>query len=263
MNEQYTPGEVHEPVQESRYAWLRGFRDIFFAPSNVGNLVIGHPGRALVLAVLLWALVATGSEYLRASHSGLVHQNNVIEENDLRAIGRYARMDEDIINEQIQDLRTKKANNTFQLPGTLAWSVVFGFFSLMVLTTVYWILVRLFNSEPPSYSSLLAVVSYGNAIAAVGLIVVAVCQYVSGSIFVSPSLAFLTAPLDRTHTLVHTLLSKFNIFTLWEYAAVGIAVAIHSRMSKKTGIVFGSVAFLFLYGIYSVILFLFLSTIRY
>ena len=259
MNEQYN--EVNEPVQP-RYEWLKGFRDIFFSPSRAGSLPVANTVRPLVFAVLLWALVSTGSEYIRNTHSGLVYQNNVMEENDLRAIGRYARLDDRKIDEQIQDLRKRKSENKFQLPSTLAWSVVFGFFSLAVLTTMYWILVRLFNSEPPSYSSLLAVVSYGNAIAAAGLIVVALCQYISGSIFVSPSLAFLAAPLERAQTLVHTLLSKFNVFTLWEYAAVGIAVAARAGMSRKSGIVFGSVAFLFLYGIYSVLLLMFIFWLK-
>ncbi len=262
MNKEYFEEENVETVPTSRYAWLQGFRDIFFSPMKVGSLAVANPVRVLVVAVLLWALVTTASEYVRASHSGLVHQNNVMEENDLRAIGRYARMDDDKINEQIRDLREKKAGNTFQLPGTLAWSVVFAFISLAVLTVVYWILVRLFNSEPPSFTSLLAIVSYGNAIASVGLIVVVLCQYLSGSIFISPSLAFLAASANGAQTVVHTLLSKLNIFTLWEYLVVGIAIAVHSRMSKKVGIVFGSVAFLFLYGIYSVMLFLFVYTLR-
>lgn len=251
-----------DAVVESRYAWLRGFIAIFFSPENVGRSATPYVGRVLVCAALLWAAATVSDQYLMIAHSGLRSQTEYVAANDLRALGKSVGLSQERIQREVQEITKPKVVQANQLPTWLAWSIVYSFVSMTILSILYWVLVRLFNPEPPSVAAIASTVAYGSSIAALGLVVIGISKFLTGSIFGSPSLAFLSAPLSKTHMLVHTLLTKLNIFTVWEYIAVGIAVAARAGMGWRWGIIFSAVAFLIAYGTFSIVITLFVSFLR-
>lgn len=247
---------TYNDMNTEKNAWLQGFVRILYAPSSVGRLVLSSPIRPIVFAVLLWVFAATVTQVITTATPSLQKQQMRMQENDMRAIGEYAHIDKEKLDDQIEELRSNTAG-TASLTGTIAWAVFYSFVSLFVVGSLFWILQRLFNAEPPPYLSTIAVVAYGLIINGIGSIVIVGMQAITGSIFISPSLAFLTAPIENTLTIFHTLLTKVNVFTVWEYLAVGIAVAAHAGLSRKFGIIFGAVIFLAVFGVFSVLVLLY------
>jgi hypothetical protein len=248
MNETaFSAVEPNSDNQSSKHQWLRGFIKILYAPVEVGQMSIPSPIRPILFGVLIWVVAALASEAIMSTNPVLVQQQTVMAENDVRALGRAGRIDEETLDRQIEENRPKTKQS---IPWSLsiARSVLYGFISVFGVGILFWVLQRLFNAEPPSVLSIVTIVAYGFSIDGIDAIARAIMMTATGSVFATPSLAFLVAPYTTALSLVYTLLSKLNIFTMWEYLVLGLAVAAHVKMPRKFGFLFGIAAFIIVYG---------------
>lgn len=256
MSDSTIPMDNNNMETTANNTWLQGFIKILHTPSSIGTFAMVSPFRSIVFGVLLWVLASVTTQFITLSMPQLQKQQTQMQENDIRALGRSAHIDEDDLEEQVQDVRSK-LDKGFSPTGTIAWALLYGFASTFVVGSLFWVLQRLFNSEPPPYLATIAVSAYGLTISSIGSIVTVALQAITGSIFASPSLAFLAAPIENSLSIFYTFLTKLNVFTVWEYLAVGIAVATHAGLVRKFGFIFGAVAFLAVLGISSIFVLLY------
>lgn len=208
---------------------------------------ISAPLRPIMFGILLWLAATLVSETIMYSNPALVRQQVVMSENDARALGRAGHSSDEEIEQQIEQNRPKTGESIpWYFSATRA--VFYGFTSVFLIGFIFWFLQRLFNAEPPSVLSIVAIVAFGFSIDSIDALVRAVLMVTTGSVFATPSLAFLVAPANTALGLIHTFLSKLNIFTVWEYLALGLAVASRVQMPRKFGFLFGTMAFLIVYG---------------
>lgn len=248
MNETTFPPVGHSPESPTpARMWMSGFLKILYAPAQVGRMVITSPMRPVLFGILLAALATLASEVIMTTNPTLVKQQVTMADNDIRALGRVGKSDEETINKEIQKNRQKTQQN-IPWPFSVLRSLAYGFVSVFAVGLLLWFLQRLFNAEPPPVLSIVAIVAYGFSIDSIDAIARAVMMAVTGSVFATPSLAFLVAPSSTALGLIYTLLSKLNIFTVWEYIALGLAVSAHVGMPRKFGVLFGTATFLIVYG---------------
>jgi hypothetical protein len=67
-------------------------------------------------------------------------------------------------------------------------------------------------------------------------------QYAGNSMTFSPSLAMLAEPVHE-NLVAFAIYARINLFTIWEYIAIGLAVSSHVRLSKSQGLTFGLIAY--------------------
>ncbi len=104
MNETaFSAVEHNSDNQTSKSLWLRGFTKILYAPAEVGKMTIPSPIRPILFGILFWVIAAFASEVIMSTNPKLVQQQTVMAENDVRALGRAGKIDEETLNKQIQE----------------------------------------------------------------------------------------------------------------------------------------------------------------
>ncbi len=247
MNEQeLTPESSNADSAElqetpSNTPWLQGFVDIITNPEDLALRVVQSPARTIVCAILLFAFSMVIIQYLQAANDGIRQQNFTLQSQFIEKRMVKAGLTENQIEEQMDKVRE---GLNFSFVRALGIGIPFGLISVFIFGTMFWILQRLFNSEPPPAFAIIALVSYGTSITALGILLTGLMQYAGNSLYMSPTLAFLAQPIAE-HPLLYQFLVGISIFTLWEYAVVGIVVARHVGMSRNQGLAFATAALTF------------------
>jgi hypothetical protein len=96
--------------------------------------------------------------------------------------------------------------------------------ALLIMALVYWLLGKWGMSGTAPYLKVIEVIGLTFLISTLEVIVTCLLQFLTDSVFASPSLALFVSPLDL-HNKVHVALSKINIFTFWNLSVVSIGLS--------------------------------------
>ncbi len=224
-------------AEESRVAWLSGFLDIITAPGELALRRVARPAQVIVMAALLITFAYTFVQYLYSVNDGIRGQMFTMQAQGFEKMAKKQGLPEGQIEEQMEKL---KKQQEFSLPRTLGISLIFTLISVFLYGFLFWILQRLFNSEPPPALVIVALVNYTASIAALGYVLTGLMQFAANSIAASPSPTLLINATDSPYLL--QFLGRINPFTIWEYVIAGIVVAKHVGMSRGQGIGIGVTA---------------------
>lgn len=230
--------ENQEP--ETHYSWLRGFIDIITDPAELALRRVMYPVKIISFAILLYALAGVGITYLQLSNEVLREQRTALTEKPMVQRMQKMNVPESKIEEQVEVLRE---NMKFSFVRTLGISVVIGVLAIFILGSIFWILQRLFNPEPPPFSVIVSLYAYSASLTVLGALLTGLLQYAGNSLVIAPNLSFLATPMSENPNLFQ-FLEPITLFTVWEYIVVGWIVARHVGMSGQKGIMFGVTAFL-------------------
>jgi hypothetical protein len=236
MSEEQQIFEKEEP-EESRLSWLSGFLDIITAPGELALRRVAYPARVIVMAALLLTFASTFVQYLYSVNDNIRQQMFTMQARGFEKMAKKQGMAEGQIDEQMDKL---KKQQDFSLPKTLGVSLIFTLLSVFIYGFLFWILQRLFNSEPPPAAVIIALANYTASIALLGYVVTGLMQFAANSIAASPSPTLFIDAAESPYLL--QFLGRINPFTIWEYIIAGIVIAKHVGMSRTQGIGIGATA---------------------
>jgi hypothetical protein len=237
MNNEYNTNAEAANEENFSVSWLQGFLDIITAPEELASRLITHPARIVIFAALLLTFASTGVQYLYSINDGISRQMYEMQARGLEKMAEKQGVSEAQIEEQLEKIREQQA---FSLPRTLGVSLIFTLLTVFLFGFLYWILQRLFNSEPPPVMVIVALANYGASIACLGALVTALMQFAGNSIGFAPSPTLFINATEDPYLL--QFLGRLNPFTIWEYIVVGIVVARHVGLSRAQGIGIGGTA---------------------
>lgn len=224
-------------TEESPLAWLSGFLDIITAPEELAARHVLYPARVIVLAALLLTFASTFVQFLYSRNDSIRQQMFTMQAQGFEKMAHKQGLAEGKIEEQLDAIRKQQE---FSLPRTLGVSLIFTLLSVVIYGFLFWVLQRLFNSEPPPISVIIALANYTASITIIGYVITAFMQYAANSIATSPSPALFINAAENPYLL--QFLGRINPFTIWEYLVAGIVVARHVGMSRGQGLGIGATA---------------------
>jgi hypothetical protein len=125
----------------------------------------------------------------------------------------------------------------FAAVGALFMIAVYYFGGALVL----WLAGKIGLKGTHGYSTYLAVYGVASWIAVLGALVTGLLVMAAGSIFATPSAALLIINEYDPSNTMHRVLSRLNLFSLWQTVVVGIGLstATHKPVGAGVGIAFG------------------------
>ncbi|MCU0425948.1 MAG: YIP1 family protein [Candidatus Kapabacteria bacterium] len=240
MNEEQfstSPDKASNDEASETTSWLSGFVDIITAPAELALRHVVYPARVIVFAALLSTFAATFVQFLYSKNDAIQDQMYAMQARGFEKMAQKQGVAEGQIEEQLDKLRKEQE---FSLPKTLGVSLIFTLLSVFLYGLLFWILQRLFNSEPPPVSVIVALTNYTASISVIGFIITAFMQYAANSIATSPSPTLFINATENPYML--QFLGRINPFTIWEYLIAGFVVARHVGMSKTQGYAIGATA---------------------
>lgn len=235
--EQFTSIPQDSANEPEATNWLSGFIDILTAPSELALRRVVYPARVIVFSALLITFAATLVQFLYSRNDTIRNQMFAMQARGLEKMAEKQGVSEKQVEEQLDQLRKQQE---FSLPKTLGVSLVFTLLSAFLYGLLFWVLQRLFNSEPPPVSIIIALANYTASIAVIGTLITAFMQYGANSIATSPSPTLFINAEESPYLL--QFLGRINPFTIWEYLVAGFVVARHVGMSKTQGFAIGATA---------------------
>jgi Yip1 domain len=239
MSEEYSSEtQSQEKLHDDGKSWLAGFVDVLTAPETLALRRVTNPGRVIALAALLITFASVGVQYLYSVNDGIRGQMYTMQAKSVEKIARKQGVSDAQIEQQLDAIRERQ---TFSFVQTLGVSLIFAMLGVFLFGLLFWIMQRLFNSEPPPVAVIIGLVNYTASIAVLGAVLMAFMQFAANSITASPSPAFFVNAVENPYLM--QFLSRINPFSIWEYVVAGILTARHVGMSRTHGIAIGATAF--------------------
>lgn len=136
-------------------------------------------------------------------------------------------------------------------PGSPMWMifgsvmvVIFVFLSLFGFSLVYWLIGKVAFKSAVPYMKVCEVYGLSMYIAAVSSLIGMVFVVAMGSIYAGANLSMLVGDVDPLNK-THMFLSSVNLFTIWQYAVIGIGLSKVWSVSSAKGISVGVGVWLF------------------
>ncbi len=233
---EHSPLETESSANEQT-SWLQGFADIIMQPEELATRLVQYPGRIIAFASLLLTFISVGASYLYSVNDGISGQMYKMQAQTVERIMRKQGVAEGQIEQELEKVRERLE---FSFVRTLGISIIFVMISMFLFGLLFWILQRLFNSEPPPVLAIIGLTNYGASIASIGILVGCMIQFAGNSMFLSLSPAAFMDLSENPAML--QFYGRINPFTIWEYIVVGIVTARHVGMSRTQGIGIGATA---------------------
>ncbi len=238
----------YEPVSgdqtpDEQASWFSGFIDIFSAPWEIGRRAIRSPMKVILFAILLETLSLPIGGYLLSKSPGIYKEQRDSYIVMIDKMARNPQIPREQIQEQYDSIDKNLTFDTTNLTKLLAVGILKGAAIIFGLGLLLWVSHRMFTAEPIGFIHLVSLLSFGSAISSVGIIFGSLMQFFGDSLMYAPGLYFLSPTVDIGQP---SLLTRVDAFTLWFYAAVGIAIASAAGLSKKTGLIISGIVYGFL-----------------
>ncbi len=137
---------------------------------------------------------------------------------------------------------------TSMIAGLVAGPFTVILLSFLLVALIFFAILKLMGGQG-KYKAYLSVVVHANMIMVLYTLLVIPISYITGSLHEAPtltSLATLLSP-DQSGTLVYTVLSAIDVFSIWYYMVLAIGFAAVSKLKKIY--VYAVTAGIFLIGI--------------
>ncbi len=239
MDENLTPVETeisgNEP--EESVSVFSGFIDMFTSPWEVGKRNIRSILAVLSLAVLLETIAISGITYFYSANTGIRQENYQMQTQMIDKMAKGPNFPKEKLPEMYEEI---EKGLDFNPTKSLGMGVLLSVVVIFVFGILFWISHRIFTAEPINFMQLVGLVSYGAGISAVGNLITGLIQFFSDSLVVAPNLGFMVGIGDAG---MFALLSRVNIFTVWYYVTVGIAIASAAGLTRKHGYIIGGIVY--------------------
>jgi hypothetical protein len=223
--------QIHESSESS---WIAGFTDIIIAPQELAVRRIDHPMRPFFFATLLSTLAVVIVSFLMSSNDILRQQLYDLQWSPTEKVLRAKGVPDSKI-EEISDEMRKGLD--FSLIRAIGGGFARSLVSISLMGVLLWVMIRLFQSEPPPTSVIIGMASYGTTISALGTVLMCLGQFSMNNLHAVPSpSAFINA---QEHSALYLAGSMFNVFSVWEYLVVGMVCGLHARLSARQGMIYG------------------------
>lgn len=211
--------ESNPVVEENKsLSWLGGFVQIITQPSDLNALHGANVMKVSVAAILLIAFSHTISAYFTWINLELRQQSIFII---------------DYVH-RLTATKVPEMGNTFGFTNELVNSMIqSGIFKLLLISLLFNTLHRILTSEPLKFIAVMAICAYSMSIVSLGKVATMLLQYSTNSINSLFSLAgFVSA---QEHYFQFVFLSPIDVFFVWQFVAIGTAIASFTLMptSKK------------------------------
>jgi hypothetical protein len=242
MDENLTPVELelNSNEAEESVSVFSGFIDMFTSPWEVGKRQIRSFFGVLPIAVLLEVVAIVSTSYFNTANPAIRQESYQLGTQSFEKLAANPKFPKEKLPEMYAEV--EKSLN-FNLTKTLGIGIVLTILVIFILTILFWICHRMFTAEPINFVHLVGLVSYGSAISAVGTLVTGLMQFFGNSLLIAPNLGFVAGLSDAG---MYMVLSRINIFTVWYYAVIGVAIASAAGLSRKQGYMVGGIVFGFL-----------------
>jgi hypothetical protein len=220
-------------------SWLAGFVDILTDPTALALRLVRFPARIIAFASLLITFVSVGASYVYSTNGGISEQMYKMQAETVERVMRKQGVADGQIEQELDKIRERLQ---FSFVRTMGISIIYVMISLFLFGFLFWMLQRLFNSEPPPVLIVIGLANYGASISALGIIATCLMQFASNSLMISLSPTAFMSLENMTNPAMVQFWARLNPFTIWEYVVVGIVVARHVGMSRTQGIGIGATA---------------------
>lgn len=219
--------ESNPVVEENKsLSWLGGFVQIITQPSDLSALHGANVMKVGMAAILLVAFSYTISAYVTWMNPELREQGVYLYTYILR-----------ITNSKIPEIGT-----SFEFARTLGFSMMkSGIFVLLLVSLLFNTLHRILTAEPLKFVAVMAICAFSMSITSLGMIATTILQLSTNSVNSLFSLAgFVSA---QEHYFLFTFLSPIDAFFVWQFVAIGTAIASFTLMptSKKIILIVSSI----------------------
>jgi hypothetical protein len=211
--------ESNPVVEENKsLSWFGGFKQIITQPSDLSALHGANVMKVSMAAILLMGFSYTITAYISWMNPELRQQGIYMMTFLLRESGQ-----------KIPEIGT-----TFEFTKTLGFAMMkSGVFPLLLVSLLFNTLHRMLTSEPLKFVAVLAICAFSMSITAVGMIATMLLQLSTKSINSLFSFAgFVSA---QEHYFLFGFLSQIDVFLVWQFIAIGTAIASFTLLpaSKK------------------------------
>ncbi len=199
---------VESNTKQKMGSWWPGFIQILTKPHELDALRGANVYKIFVSGAVLNAIVYCISQWLRWSNQELREQALFC----LNFIPKLA------------GAQLHAIENDFQFTQRLANSLIqTGFVGVAIIAIVFWLVHRVVSQQPIRMLAFVGMTSYSLSINMIGLILTTGLQLSMHNINASFSFWFLF-PFQE-HPFLNDLVSKFDVFLVWQYAAIGVAAS--------------------------------------
>mgnify|MGYP000861639478 FL=1 len=239
MDENLTPveSEMYNNEPEESGSAFSGFIEMFTSPWEVGKRSIRSVLAILAMAVLLETIAIAGITYFYSASTGIRQENYQMQTQMIDKISKGPNFPKEKLPQMYEDI---EKGLDFDPTKAIGLGLLMSVLITFVFGVLFWICHRIFTAEPINFMQLVGLVSYGAGISAVGNLITGLIQFFSNSLVVAPNLGFLVGIGDSG---MFALLSRINIFTLWYYAAIGVAIASAAGLTRKHGYIIGGIVY--------------------
>ena len=209
---------------------LAAIRALWFGITDPGRVPAEIKDAAVAVfatAVLLLSLTMTAAT--------LVESTDVVLQKESSVLARGA---QNLLGSEQVDLSSSQRRFTAVLGGALMNAII----STVVLGVMFWILLRFMTDQPISYLTALAGVSAMSGIDVVKSIAMTPLHLLTHSNRIGLHAGIFTDP--SSHPFLFAWLQRFDVFSLWQYLAIGAVLAISAHLHHRYGLVVGGVVFL-------------------
>jgi hypothetical protein len=238
VSEQFAHEQFAHEQEPQPFAAFQGFVEIITAPEELAMRRVFYPMRTISVAVLLLALTFALMQYLYSANDGISSEMYAVQKASIEKVAAKAKMTSGQLDEALDSI---EAQLKFSLARGLGIGIVYGMVAVVVAGALFWMIQRLFNSEPPPMIVIVALTSFGSTLTALAQVVTVLVQFAGNSMRIAPSLGFLADP--RSDGQLFQMLSQVNFLSIAAYAVVGIVVARHVGMSRGQGVSIGVAVF--------------------
>jgi uncharacterized membrane protein len=229
------PEEIRTPEATVEMSWSDKFVSILSSPSEAYQQIVSSEPKSSN-----WGLPAVGTLLMMVLFMFVVFNQAPIQDqmhdNQLKA------MQKQVADGQMTQEQMERAVEFMPKPGSPMW-MIFGsvmmvlvvFASLFGFSLVYWVIGKLAFKSTAPYMKICEVYGLGMFIMAVSSLIGMVFVVAMESIYAGANLTLFIGEVDPLNK-THMFLNSVNLFTLWQYAVVGIGLSKLWSVSTGKGI---------------------------
>lgn len=214
---------VNQPLRP----WLNGFLEIWTGKGRTLKANTTQWRKIASTGLLIWIVahvislfMYSRSEGVRADNMAMMQTSKItLSENDSKAT-----------EPNIQSL-------DFSITAAMQSGLIKAVQSWLPLTLLFWGSFALIGGGL-TFGAAAGGVGYGMAVSAAGTFLTAALQSVTGSLRFVPGAGFLVSPGE--YPWLFGFLTNINIFSMWQYAVLGLTLGYVARYRPKVGLAVGA-----------------------
>ncbi len=196
------------------------------APQRIREATEESAVAIFAAAVLVLSLASTAAAFIEEGNADLRAESAVL--------SQYGMVSSD---EELVDLSSAGRQFTAVFGGALMISVG----KIVVLAGIFLLFMRFMTNAPVGYRMALAAVGATISIDFVRMAFTVPLHLITNTAQVGPYLGLLASPTEAP--FMFTWLQRLDLFSIWQYFAIGVALAVWNGLHYRYGFVVGGIVF--------------------